>query len=131
MDALCTRLLDANEAGTYRLNCPPDELRAAVVQAGFALFEADLAAVQGKGEFLAAVARAISAPDWFGHNFDALADALGDLSWRSAPGYVLLLRNGGKAFGLTAADYSIVTEIFADTVSFWRLQGKPFWVFFS
>jgi Barstar (barnase inhibitor) len=131
MDALCTRLQDANEAGAYRLNCLPDELRAAVAQVGFALFEVDLAAAQGKGEFLAAVAHAISAPDWFGHNFDALADALGDLSWRPAPGYVLLLRNGGDALGLGAAEHGIVMSIFADVARYWKSQGKPFWIFFD
>ena len=135
MDALCARLQDVNEAGAYRLNCPPHELRAAVTQAGFALFEAELAAVQGKGEFLAAMAQAIHAPDWFGNNWDALADALGDLSWfdvsgQPAQGYVLLLRNGGETLGLTTADHGIATEIFADTVSFWKSQGKPFWVLY-
>ncbi len=129
MDALCARLQDVNEAGAYRLNCPPDELRAAAAQAGFALFEADLAQVQGKGEFLAAVAQAIKAPEWFGNNWDALADALGDLSWQPAPGYVLLLHNGDETLGLSAADHGIVSEIFAATVSFWKSQGKPFRVF--
>jgi hypothetical protein len=134
MNILCARLQDVNEAGVYRLNCPLDELRTAVAQVEFALFEADLVAVHGKGGFLAAVALAIHAPDWFGNNWDALADALSDLSWsdvsgQPAPGYVLLLRNGGEAMGLPTADLGIATGILADTVSFWRLQGKPFWVF--
>lgn len=135
MVALCERLQDVNEAGTYRLNCPLDDLRAAAAKAGIALFEADLAAVQGKGEFLAAIAQAIRAPDWFGTNWDALADALGDLSWphvsgQVAGGYVLLLRNGGDTLGLSVAEHEIATEIFAGTVSFWKSQGKPFWVLF-
>jgi len=135
MGTLCTHLQDVNEAGAYRLNCPLDELRTAVVQAGCALFEADLAAVQGKGEFLAAIAQAIHAPGWFGNNWDAFADALGDLSWLNisgqlAAGYVLLLRNGGETLGLSTADHGIASEIFADSVSFWKSQGKPFWVFF-
>lgn len=129
MNTLCVRLQDLNEAGVYRLNCPLGELRAAVAQVGFALFEADLAAVHDKEGFLVAVAKAIHAPDWFGNNWDALADALGDLSWQSAFGYVLLLRNGGEAMGLPAADLGIATEILADTVSFWRSQDKPFWAF--
>jgi hypothetical protein len=129
MNALCVRLQDVNEAGAYRLNCPLDELRAAVAQADFALFEADLAAVHGKGEFLAAVALAIHAPDWFGNNWDALADALGDISWQPAAGYVLLLRNGGEAMGLPATDLGVATEILADTVNFWKSQDKPFWAF--
>jgi hypothetical protein len=129
MDALCARLQDVNEAGAYRLNCPLDELRAAVAQVGFALFEANLAAVHDKSGFLAAVAQAIHAPDGFGKNWDALADALGDLSWQPASGYVLLLRNGGEAMGLPVADLGVATGILADTVSFWKTQNKPFWAF--
>ena len=129
MNALCVRLQDLNEAGAYRLNCPPDELRAAAEQAGFVLFEAELSGVHDKGGFLAAVARAVLAPSGFGNNWDALADVLGDLSWQAAAGYVLLLRNGGEAMGLPVADHKIATEILADTVSFWKSQGKPFWAF--
>ncbi len=79
---------EVEEAGVYRLNCPLDDLRASAEDCGFSLFEANLADAHGKGEVLAELARAIAAPDWFGHNWDALADALGDLSWSRAPGYV-------------------------------------------
>lgn len=130
MAGLCARLQDVKEAGAYKLSCKLEDLRADAAQAGFTLFDADLAAVHSKGLFLAAVAQAVRAPDWFGTNWDALADALGDLSWQPATGYVLLLRNGGETLGLTAADHDIATEIFAATVDFWKSQGKPFWIFF-
>ena len=129
MSTLCTRLKNIDEAGIYQLNCSVEELRIAAEQAALVIFEADLAKVHGKGEFLAAIAQAVRAPVWFGANWDALADALGDLSWQRSPGYVLLLRNGGDTFGLTD-DHHIATEIFANTVEFWKLQGKSFWVFF-
>ena len=129
MGDFARRLMDADEAGVHCLGCQPDELRTAAAQAGMALFEADMAAVQGKDEFLAAVALAVRVPEWFGNNWDALADALGDLSWRPAPGYVLLLCDG-EALGLSVADHETATEIFAATVAFWKSQGKPFWVFY-
>ena len=124
MDDLCYLLKDAKGAGVYRLNCSLDALHDSVQCAGFALFEADIEIAHGKGEVLADLARAIKAPDWFGHNWDALADALGDLSWNKAPGYVLLLR--GQHPG-----EDILDDILNATVEFWRLQGKPFWVFFA
>lgn len=130
MSTLCTRLKTVGEAGIYQLNCGVEELRVAAEEADFAIFEADLAKVHGKGEFLAAIAQAVNAPVWFGANWDALADALGDLSWQRSSGYVLLLRNGGDTFGL-ADDNHIATEIFADTVAFWKSQGKAFWMFFA
>jgi hypothetical protein len=124
MDDLCYLLKDAKGAGVYRLNCSLDALHDSVQRAGFSLFEVDIAAAHGRGEVLAEMARAIQAPDWFGHNWDALADALGDLSWNEAPGYVLLLR--GEHPG-----EDILDDILNATVDFWRMQGKPFWVFFA
>ncbi len=120
MEDLCYLLKEAKGAGVYRLNCSLEALHDSVQRAGFAVFEVDIATAHGKGEVLAEMARAIKAPDWFGHNWDALADALGDLSWCEAPGYVLLLR--GEHPG---------DDILNATVEFWRLHGKPFWVFFA
>ncbi|HLP96874.1 MAG TPA: barstar family protein [Sideroxyarcus sp.] len=127
MKDLHRRLQNADEAGVYRLNCPVEDLRESVRNAGFVLFSADITDAAGKGEMLAELARTIDAPEWFGHNWDALADALGDLSWKEAPGYVLLLN--GATFA--PDDYETLNNILKATVMFWRMQGKPFWVFFA
>lgn len=131
MTDLSKRLRDVNEAGVYRLNCTLNELTEVTGQAGLAIFDADLANEHGKGEFLAVVAQAIHAPGWFGSNWDALADALCDLSWNPAPGYVLLLRNSDeKSIGLNQTDYAIAREILDSTVGFWKARNKPFWIFY-
>lgn len=124
MDDLCYLLQNPQGAGVYQLNCTLEALHESVMRAGFALFEADVATAHSKGELLAELARAIAAPEWFGHNWDALADALGDLSWRPAPGYVLLLRG-------EQPDEPALADILAATVEYWRAQGKPFWVFYA
>jgi len=129
MGGLRARLQDLNEAGFYRLNCPLDQLRSAVVEAGLVLFEADLVAVHTKQKFLTEVSQAIHAPNGFGNNWDALADVLSDFSWQPASGYVLLLRNGGESLGLPVTDHAIASQILTDTVVFWKSQGKPFWAF--
>ncbi len=127
MDNLCKRLRDVHEAGVYRLNCTLSDVHQAANEAGFAVFDADLTEAHGKGAVLAALAQAIEAPSWFGNNWDALADALGDLSWKSAPGYVLLLRDAN----LNAAEEETLSNILLQTVAFWESQGKAFWVFFA
>jgi len=124
MSDLCKRLQMVKEAGVYRLNCPLEDLRMSADDCGYTLFEANLAVAHGKGEVLAELARAIAAPDWFGHNWDALADALGDLSWRKSPGFVMVLH--GEANG-----EEMLNDILKATVAFWKLQNKPFWVFFA
>jgi hypothetical protein len=124
MDDLCKRLQNVSEAGEYCLNCSSEDLRASATKGGFIVFEADIANASSKGEVLAELARAIAAPDWFGHNWDALADALGDLSWCPASGYVLLLHGdpSGEA---------VLGDILGATISFWKLHGKAFWVFIA
>lgn len=133
MSDLCERLQDMEEAGVYRLGCPVEVLHGNAALAELRIFEIDLASVHSKGEFLAAIAHSIQAPDWFGHNLDALADALCDLSWQDEfdQGYVLLLRNCGETLGLTEADHAIVMDIFNDTVGCWKVAGKPFWIFLA
>jgi len=129
MNDLSLRLKNIKEVGVYIINCELSDVRSAANEVGFTVFDADLATVQSKSEFLAAVAQAIEAPEWFGKNWDALADALGDLSWKPAPGYVLVLRNGLNTFNLLESDHEIAKEILDNTVSYWKTQHKPFWVF--
>jgi len=127
MENLFKRLRDVHEAGVYRLNCTLDDVRSAAQEAGFALFEIDLSEAHSKGALLAALAQSIAAPEWFGNNWDALADALGDLSWHPAPGYVLLLRDAN----LAGMEEETLNGILMETVAFWESQDKAFWVFFA
>lgn len=132
MNPLAQQLNDPAAAGSYSLACSVDELQAAANDANFALFDADLKGVKGKQNLLDALARAAAFPPEFGANWDALADALCDLSWRGEPrGYILLLRNVSNTFGLSANDREIAQDIFADTTVYWRQRGKAFWVFFA
>lgn len=130
MDNLSLRLKDVREAGVYQLGCRLDELYAAVAEADCVLFDVDLDEVEDKEKFIAVIAQAVRVPDWFGNNWDALADTLSDLSWQPACGYVLLLRNDNGTLGMVAEDYNMAMGIFADTIVFWKSQNKPFWIFF-
>lgn len=129
--ALAQQLGSLESVGSYTLGCSVDELRNACSEAGFALFDADLKGIKGKQNLLSMLAQAASFPPEFGVNWDALADALCDLSWHDASGYVLLLRNASDTLGLSANDREIAMDLLADTVVYWRQHKKPFWVFFA
>lgn len=132
MNPLAQQLSNLETAGSYSLQCSMDELRNTASEAGFALFDADLKGIKGKQNLLNTLARAAAFPPEFGVNWDALADALCDLSWHGeVVGYVLLLRNVSDTFGLSANDREIVQDILADTVVYWRQRNKPFWIFFT
>ncbi len=116
-------------AACIRSDCAADELRAAAIAAGYALFEADLKGVKGKRNLLNALAQSCEYPDEFGANWDALVDVLCDFSWHPASGYMLLLRNVSPTLGLSPNDREIAQDIFDDTVVYWRQRNKPFWIF--
>jgi len=132
MSKLAKQLDNPLAAGIYSLECGVGELCEAVDAAGFKLFDVELKGIKGKQNLLDVVARAAAFPSWFGANWDALADALCDLSWQKSAGYVLLMRNASDTLGLTASDREIVQDILADTVVYWRRHHhKPFWIFFA
>jgi len=72
------------------------------------------------GEPIDAIARALGFPDWFGGNWDALEDCLGDLSWRKPP-YRLVLRNFRPG-----DDLGILIDVLSSTAAFWDEQGESF-----
>ena len=129
MNNLASRLQDVKESGLYMVTCALDDVRQAAQDAGYVLFDIDLTGIHSKSEFLAIIAEKIEAPEWFGKNWDALADALSDLSWKNAPGYVMLLVNCNENFNLLANDHDVARDILETTAEYWKSLGKPFWIF--
>ena len=91
----------------------------------------DLAGCPEKREFLDRVARTLEFPDWFGHNWDALFDCLADLSWRPAPGYVLVFEHAGEFREFQPEAYDTALAILSDAAAAWQARGVPFRVFMS
>lgn len=121
---------DTDRAGVYHM--PPVDPRplATTAQAsGFVVFSVDLSAARNKAELLAAVGKALHFPAWFGHNLDALADCLSDLSWCPAEGYLVLLEHCDGIHGHAEADFVAALQVFAQAAEDWREQGVPFWCF--
>ncbi len=56
---------------------------------GFRVVQTDLVAVATKEQLLTTIAADLGFADWFGHNWDALADALGDWAYETRSLWVL------------------------------------------
>ena len=67
-----------------------------------------------------AIAKALGFPDWFGGNWDALEDCLGDLSWLRPP-VRLVLRNFRKG-----DDLGVLIDVLSSAAAFWDEQGESF-----
>ncbi|MBD8869194.1 barstar family protein [Nocardioides donggukensis] len=94
MSGLASVLAGRHAPGVYRWhgNFDAADVRHAVEHAGWAYGHLDGWEIEHKAEFLAAVGEALSFPDYYGQNLDALADCLADL-----PATVLLW-DGWSAF---------------------------------
>jgi len=122
MSKLLDRLSDATRSGVYRA-ARADDIADAVRGSGIALADIDVS----KGDVLEAFARALAFPDWFGRNWDALEDCLGDLSWRKADGHVLLIA-GFEA--VPRDELGVLREVLASSAEFWAGRGRPFFAVF-
>lgn len=81
------------------MSAPRPGLRTSRKDPGAELAGATTAVLDGpatKQELLGAIADALSFPGWVGRNWDALADALGDLSWLPPGAYGLVWRHPGR-----------------------------------
>lgn len=131
MNDLAKQLVSPNAGGVYQLQREPHEIERAAKAAGLAVFRVDIHHVHGKADFLALLAKTMKFPEWFGGNWDALADVLTDLSWHDAPGYVLVLEKA-KHFGAGhRQDFATAIDVMGFASGEWRQEGKPFWVFVS
>jgi len=101
-------------------------LRAAATRSNLAWMELDTGAARNKTRFLAACARDLQFPDWFGSNWDALADCLQDLSWKAATGHVVLWRGAGTLASAAPDDFATALEIFRDAAIYWKKRGCVF-----
>lgn len=80
------RALADGRSGAPRLQLDPRTAAAEGARAGWHVVRLD--ALGDRAAFLAECARAFALPDWFGHNWDALADALSDVQHR--PGTLVI-----------------------------------------
>ena len=119
MSKLLERLSDPSRSGVYRTRQEKDILDAT---RGAKL---DVVTVDAKDNLFDSLARALALPDWFGRNWDALEDVLGDLSWRKADGHVVIFRTfpAGEDFG-------ILVDVLRTTAEYWAGRGKPFFAVF-
>ncbi|WP_068637453.1 barstar family protein [Thauera butanivorans] len=89
------------------------------------ILRVDLAGCTGKAELLDRFAAALHFPAWFGHNWDALADLLCDLSWLPASARHLVLSGPS---GLRTADpdsHATLLEILDDSIAYWSGTSTP------
>ncbi len=85
----------------------------------------DLAGCTGKAELLDRFAAALHFPAWFGHNWDALADLLCDLSWLPASPRHLVLAGQAELQTADPESHATLLEILDDSIAYWSGTTTP------
>jgi sugar phosphate isomerase/epimerase len=116
------KTFDSARSGVYLAPADVEALREEAKRAGIAWFELNLARVGNKQEFLAACAKVLRFPQWFGGNWDALADSLKEF----CADCVVSCRNSGKFAEAEPDDYATALEIFQDAANYWKERGSTF-----
>ncbi|MBT2544664.1 barstar family protein [Streptomyces sp. ISL-44] len=94
---------------------------AAAEAAGWTALRLDLDGVRGKVELMRRCGDALRLPEWFGGNWDALADSLRDLSWLpDAAGRLVAVTSWRGFADARPGDWEVLVEILEEAVDFWR-----------
>ncbi|MGW8506106.1 barstar family protein [Streptomyces sp. CLCI03] len=100
--------------------------------AGRTTVRLDLDGVRGKAELMRRCGDALRLPEWVGGNWDALADAMRDLSWLPVPVPVPVPGGGGWLVAVTSwrgyadarpGEWETLVEVLEEAVAFWRERG--------
>lgn len=120
-------LREVAQAGVYHLVGDARALGGAAAAAGLMVVYADIGHAHNKKEYLEQLSKAMRFPEWFGGNWDALADCLKDLSWLQAKGWVVILERSKHFCGGHGHEFKEAMAVMAEASEYWRGEGKPFW----
>lgn len=121
-------LADPSQGGAYFVDARDGAALAdAAAMLDFEVARIDLADSADKERVLQRFAAALRFPAWFGGNFDALADNLGDLSWLPADGYLLLIEHCDAWRQADDENFAILLDILNEAAASWGDEGVPFW----
>ncbi|MFD6228275.1 barstar family protein [Streptomyces sp. NPDC060232] len=100
---------------------------AAAEAAGWTTVRLDLDGVRDKAGLMGRCGDALRLPEWVGGNWDALADALRDLSWlplaAPAAGRLVAVTSWRAYAEARPGEWETFVEVLEEAVDFWRGSG--------
>jgi hypothetical protein len=104
-----------------------DDLARLLEGDGWSVRVVDLSQAGDKATMLGAFARALAFPSWVGRNWDALEDALRDLSWwpPGATGRVIIVRGARRDSTGTEVDRATLRSVLDAATAHWARTVDP------
>lgn len=125
-EAVAEALRQGRVRGVRLWPSSPDDrvFSAGAEQAGWQCLSLDTEGVASKAEFIAACAAQIPLPDYLGHNWDALEEALGDQGVDAAgagrAGLMVVWRNWATFAAAEPAAFQVALAIWRSVAADWR-----------
>ncbi len=101
-------------------------LQAEAQEQGWQLFHLDGTTIHDKASFLTAAKPAFAMPAYVGSNWDAFEEAVNDLAWAPARGYVVVYDDAANLDDHDAPALQTAVDILATAAGNWQAEGKPF-----
>jgi len=127
---LADTLPQADRAGVFSL--PAGDISVLIEVATtrkFAVFRVSLAGCAGTNEVLDRFQEELGSPGSVGGSWEELADALTDLSWREAVGYLLVIEKPGDFRAAGDDEFDALISTLSEASASWSGLGVPFWAF--
>lgn len=132
LPSLQSLLVEPGQSGAFYLTASDlAPLIEAAEGLGFRCVTIDLSACRDKPGLLQRFADGFAFPPGTGRNWDALSDALADLSWLPAEGYVLGLASPGALRDADPEAFATLVAVLEDAALGWRDIDRPFWTFIA
>lgn len=117
------------DPGVHRLRSRAStvEVTAHLVRVGWSVSVVDVSTAADKAALLGAFGVGLRFPDWVGRNWDALADALRDLSWwePGERGRAIIVAGAGHLGADQSGDWAMLREILDEATDRWRPTDSP------
>jgi len=118
---------DPAQAGVFEVDAGDlAPLAAAARDAGLLVRRIDLEGCRDKRSLLLRIATTLDFPPGWGRNWDGLYDALRDLSWMPASGYLLAF-DGAAELQARPQELQALVGVLDDASQAWAALGAPFW----
>lgn len=117
------------DPGVHRLRSRSSthEVAARLARSGWAVRVVDVGEAQDKQGLLEAFRGPLSFPSWVGRSWDALDDALRDLSWwpSGERGRAIVVARAGRLDDALRADWVTLCDVLVTAAERWRATSTP------
>ena len=110
-------------AGVRRCERTAEELEGAAESRGWLCVVLDSSDVEDKAGFLELCSESFGLPEWFGMNWDALEEALGDLDLGGAPGILVLWTGWQELADDAPRDFATALDVLSGAAAGWTRDG--------